>query len=87
MLQTTIDMTVLDFAIIGVPLIIVLVAILSRTAKGARRRDDRLAEMKKAIAATHLRVTRVRSRKTENELAAVRFVPIGVIPISASRSE
>jgi hypothetical protein len=79
-------MTVLDFAIIGVPLIIVL-AILSRTAKGVRRQGDRLAEMRKAVAATHIRLTRARSRETENEMAAVRFVPIGMIPISASRSE
>ena len=80
-------MTVLDFAIIGVALIIVLVTIWSGTGKNIRRRTDQLAEVKKAIAATHLRVMRARSNRAENELVAIRFVPKGVIPISASRSE
>ena len=87
MLQTTIDMTALDFTIIGVPLIIVLAAICYRIGKNIRRRTDQLAEVKNAIVVTHLRGTRARSNKAENELLAVRFVPKGVIPISVSCPE
>jgi len=78
-------MTAHDFALIGGPLMIVLVAILSLSRKGMDHRDNQIGAVKKAIANTHLRNLRARRGKAEKELAAVRFVPIGVIPVSASR--